>query len=225
MKGGERVDELSEISALVKEYISPETVWLVPCLYALGSIIKRSIRIDDTLIPGILCLVGVLLFSVLLGWLPSQGMYEYGVFTGVGDVLRHLALPAGGVCVSGLGELVKQTRSACLESLGEDYILTARAKGLGERAVMVRHAFRGALTPVLTTVLGHIPHIIGGSVVVEHVSAWPGMGSLLFWGIENRDYPVVMGVTVVIALAVLLPTLLLDLAYGLADPRVRYGRG
>ena len=159
------------------------------------------------------------------GWLPSQGMYEYGVFTGVGDVLRHLALPAGVVCVSGLGELVKQTRSACLESLGEDYILTARAKGLGERAVMVRHAFRGALTPVLTTVLGHIPHIIGGSVVVEQVFGWPGMGSLLFWGIENRDYPVVMGVTVVIALAVLLTNLLLDLAYGLADPRVRYGRG
>ena len=153
------------------------------------------------------------------------GMYEYGVFTGVGDVLRHLALPAGVVCVSGLGELVKQTRSACLESLGEDYILTARAKGLGERAVMVRHAFRGALTPVLTTVLGHIPHIIGGSVVVEQVFGWPGMGSLLFWGIENRDYPVVMGVTVVIALAVLLTNLLLDLAYGLADPRVRYGRG
>ena len=132
---------------------------------------------------------------------------------------------AGVVCVSGLGELVKQTRSACLESLGEDYILTARAKGLGERAVMVRHAFRGALTPVLTTVLGHIPHIIGGSVVVEQVFGWPGMGSLLFWGIENRDYPVVMGVTVVIALAVLLTNLLLDLAYGLADPRVRYGRG
>ena len=177
-------------------------------------------------VPGFfLCLVGVLLFSVLLGWLPSQGMYEYGVFTGVGDVLRHLALPAGVVCVSGLGELVKQTRSACLESLGEDYILTARAKGLGERAVMVRHAFRGALTPVLTTVLGHIPHIIGGSVVVEQVFGWPGMGRLLFWGIENRDYPVVMGVTVVIALAVLLTNLLLDLAYGLADPRVRYGRG
>ena len=177
-------------------------------------------------VPGFfLCLVGVLLFSVLLGWLPSQGMYEYGVFTGVGAVLRHLALPAGVVCVSGLGELVKQTRSACLESLGEDYILTARAKGLGERAVMVRHAFRGALTPVLTTVLGHIPHIIGGSVVVEQVFGWPGMGSLLFWGIENRDYPVVMGVTVVIALAVLLTNLLLDLAYGLADPRVRYGRG
>ncbi|MFQ7450944.1 MAG: ABC transporter permease [Flavonifractor plautii] len=83
----------------------------------------------------------------------------------------------------------------------------------------------GALTPVLTTVLGHIPHIIGGSVVVEQVFGWPGMGSLLFWGIENRDYPVVMGVTVVIALAVLLTNLLLDLAYGLADPRVRYGRG
>lgn len=90
---------------------------------------------------------------------------------------------------------------------------------------MVRHAFRGALIPVLTTVLTHIPHIIGGSVVVERVFGWPGMGSLLFSGILSRDYPVVMGVTVVIALAVLLTNLLLDVIYGLVDPRVRYAAG
>ena len=158
-------------------------------------------------VPGFfLCLVGILVFSVLLGWLPSQGMYEYGVFTGV-------------------GELVKQTRAACLEGLGEDYILTARAKGLGEGAVMVRHAFRGSLIPVLTTILSHIPHIIGGSVVVEQIFGWPGMGSLLFDGIDSRDNAVVMGVTVVIALTVLFTNLLLDLVYGLADPRVRYEKG
>lgn len=174
-------------------------------------------------VPGFfLCLVGVLVFSVALGWLPAQGMYEYGVFTGVGDLLRHLILPAGVVCVSGAGELVKQTRAACLETLGEDYILTARAKGLKEGAVMVRHAFRGSLIPVLTTILSHIPHIIGGSVVVEQIFGWPGMGSLLFDGIDNRDHAVVMGVTVVIALTVLLTNLLLDLVYGLVDPRVRY---
>ena len=177
-------------------------------------------------VPGFfLCLAGIYLFSVVLGWLPSHGMYAYGVFTGVGDVLRHLILPAGVVCVSGVGELVKQTRAACLETLGEDYIITARAKGLTEGAVMVRHAFRGSLIPVLTTILSHIPHIIGGSVVVEQVFGWPGMGSLLFTGISTRDYPVVMGVTVVIALAVLGTNLLLDLIYGLADPRVRYGKG
>ena len=177
-------------------------------------------------VPGFfLCLAGILVFSVGLGWLPAHGMYEYGVFTGVGDVLRHLVLPAGVVCISGAGELVKQTRAACLEALGEDYILTARAKGLKEGAVMVRHAFRGALLPVLTTVLSHIPHIIGGSVVVEQVFGWPGMGSLLFSGIDQRDQAVVMGVTVVTALTVLATNLLLDLLYGLADPRVRYEKG
>ena len=174
------------------------------------------------LLTGTGVLLAILLalpLGILAAWRPRSGWDR------AASALSLVSFPAGVVCVSGLGELVKQTRSACLESLGEDYILTARAKGLGERAVMVRHAFRGALTPVLTTVLGHIPHIIGGSVVVEQVFGWPGMGSLLFWGIENRDYPVVMGVTVVIALAVLLTNLLLDLAYGLADPRVRYGRG
>ena len=139
------------------------------------------------------------------------------LLTGTGVVLAvAIALP--------LGELVKQTRAACLEALGEDYIRTARAKGLTDGAVMVRHAFRGALIPVLTTILSHIPHILGGSVVVEQIFGWPGMGSLLFSGISGRDYTVVMGVTVVIALTVLLTNLLLDLVYGLADPRVRYGK-
>lgn len=177
-------------------------------------------------VPGFfLCLSGINLFAVTLGWLPSHGMYTAGTFTSLADLLRHLILPAGVVCLSSLGELVKQTRAACLEALGQDYIVTARAKGLTEGAVMVRHAFRGSLVPVLTTILSHIPHILGGSVVVEQIFGWPGMGSLLFSGISQRDYPVVMGVTVVIALAVLLTNLLLDLVYGLADPRVRYGKG
>ena len=176
-------------------------------------------------VPGfVLCLGGIALFAVTLGWLPTHGMYAAGTFTSLGDLLRHLVLPAGVVCLSSLGELVKQTRSACLESLGQDYILTARAKGLTDRAVMVRHAFRGSLVPVLTTILSHIPHILGGSVVVEQIFGWPGMGSLLFSAISQRDYPLVMGVTVVIALGVLLTNLLLDLVYGLADPRVRYGK-
>lgn len=177
-------------------------------------------------VPGFfLCLAGIAIFAVTLGWLPTHGMYTAGIFTSLPDLLRHLILPAGVVCVSSLGELVKQTRAACLEALGQDYIVTARAKGLTEGAVMVHHAFRGSLVPVLTTILSHIPHILGGSVVVEQIFGWPGMGSLLFSGISQRDYPVVMGVTVVVALAVLLTNLLLDLVYGLADPRVRYGKG
>ena len=177
-------------------------------------------------VPGFfLSLAGIAVFAVGLGWLPARGMYEYGTFTTLADLLRHLALPAGVVCISSAGELVKQTRAACLEALGQDYILTAQAKGLTEGAVMVRHALRGALVPVLTTILSHIPHILGGSVVVEQIFGWPGMGSLLFSAISQRDDPLVMGVTVVTALAVLGANLLLDLVYGLADPRVRYGKG
>ena len=177
-------------------------------------------------VPGFfLSLAGIAVFAVGLGWLPARGMYEYGTFTTLADLLRHLALPAGVVCISSAGELVKQTRAACLEALGQDYILTAQAKGLTEGAVMVRHALRGALVPVLTTILSHIPHILGGSVVVEQIFGWPGMGSLLFSAISQRDDMLVMGVTVVTALAVLGANLLLDLVYGLADPRVRYGKG
>ena len=177
-------------------------------------------------VPGFfLSLAGIAVFAVGLGWLPARGMYEYGTFTTLADLLRHLALPAGVVCISSAGELVKQTRAACLEALGQDYILTAQAKDLTEGAVMVRHALRGALVPVLTTILSHIPHILGGSVVVEQIFGWPGMGSLLFSAISQRDDMLVMGVTVVTALAVLGANLLLDLAYGLADPRVRYGKG
>ena len=104
-------------------------------------------------VPGFfLCLAGIALFAVTLGWLPARGMYTAGSFTSLADLLRHLILPAGVVCLSSLGELVKQTRAACLEALGQDYIVTARAKGLTEGAVMVRHAFRGSLVPVLTTI-------------------------------------------------------------------------
>lgn len=177
-------------------------------------------------VPGFfLALVLIYLFSVKLHWLPASHMYSGGAAGSLGDLLQHLLLPAAVIGVSNIGGILKQTRSACLEVLGEDYIMTARAKGLKERAVVMRHALRSALIPVLTTVLAHVPHIIGGSVVVERLFGWPGMGSLMFAAISGRDYSVIMGVTVVIALAVLGTNLLLDLLYGLVDPRVRYERG
>ena len=100
-----------------------------------------------------------------------------------------------------------------------------RSKGLGEGAVVWKHAFRNALIPVLTTVLNHIPHFIGGSMVVERVFGWPGMGSLLFTSVNSRDYTVIMGVTVVVALAVLGMSLLMDVVYRLVDPSVEWGGG
>ena len=181
--------------------------------------------VSGSAVPGFfLALVGIFLFSVQLGWLPSSGVYRTVGGGGPADLLRHLILPAGIIGVSNVGSILRQTQSACLEVMGEDYIMTARAKGLKEGAVVVRHALRSALIPVLTSVLTHIPHIIGGSVVVERIFGWPGMGSLMFSAVSGRDYNVVMGVTVVMALAVLLTSLLLDVVYGLVDPRVRYER-
>lgn len=175
-------------------------------------------------VPGFfLALAAIFLFSVKLGCLPSSGMYRAAGGGGAGDLLRHLILPAGIIGLSNVGGILRQTQSACLEVLGEDYIMTARAKGLREQVVLVRHALRSALIPVLTSILTHIPHIIGGSVVVERIFGWPGMGSLMFSAVSGRDFNVIMGVTVVMALAVLLTSLLLDVVYGLVDPRVRYG--
>lgn len=118
---------------------------------------------------------------------------------------------------------MRQTASACGEVLGEDYIRTARAKGLPEWAVVWKHGFRTALLPVVTTILNHIPHIIGGSLVVERIFGWPGMGSLLFTSVSSRDYTVIMGLTVVIALTVLATGILMDLVYRLVDPGVGWG--
>lgn len=169
--------------------------------------------------PGFfLCLVSIFFFSVTLNWFPAVGMYSATGGGSVGDLLHHLVLPAGVICLGSVGSLIRQTTSACCEVLGEDYIRTARAKGLSEASVLWKHAFRTALIPILTTILNHIPHIIGGSMVVERIFGWPGMGTLLFTSVNNRDYTVIMGITVVIALTVLLTGILMDIAYRLADP-------
>ena len=175
-------------------------------------------------VPGFfLCLGAICIFSVKLGWFPAAGMYASGSGGSLGDLLHHLFLPASVICISSLGSLIRQTASACGETLAEDYIRTARAKGLGEWAVVWKHAFRTALSPVLTTILNHIPHIIGGSMIVERIFGWPGMGSLLFTAVNSRDYPVIMGLTVTTALAVLAAGILMDIAYRLADPGVGWG--
>lgn len=172
--------------------------------------------------PGFfLALVLIYVFAVQLSWFPAAFTQSYGDGS-VGVLLHNLLLPALVVALSNVGELLKQTRSACLEVLHQDYIRTARAKGVKEHLVVVRHGLRTALIPILTTILGHIPHIIGGSVVVEQLFGWPGMGSLMFSAIGSRDDTVILGVTVVIGLAVLATGLLLDVVYGLVDPRVSY---
>ena len=172
-------------------------------------------------VPGFcLCLLGIYLFSVVLGILPAMGMGA-----GFWGTARHLILPASVICLGSMGNLLRQTKGSMLEVLGEDYIVAARARGLSDRRVLWRHGLRGAAIPVLTTVLNHIPHVIGGSMIVERIFGWPGLGDLLFFSVNNRDYMVIMGVTVLVALAVLLAHLLMDILYHFADPRLRWEGG
>ena len=135
----------------------------------------------------------------------------------------HYILPAFTLAAVSTAYTARIMRSQLLDVMNQDYIRTARAKGLPEWAVVWKHGFRTALLPVVTTILNHIPHIIGGSLVVERIFGWPGMGSLLFTSVSSRDYTVIMGLTVVIALTVLATGILMDLVYRLVDPGVGWG--
>ena len=163
-------------------------------------------------------------FCVKLPWpkLPTYGMYTDNNVHTLPDLLRHLILPATMIALQSVTSYIKQTRNALLEVVNEEYIKTARSKGISERSVVVRHAFRNALSPVITSVALSIPHMVAGSVVTEQIFSWPGMGSLMINAIVNHDYPVIMGVTVLIAIAVLAAGIIADILYAAADPRVSY---
>ncbi|ABQ26240.1 ABC transporter permease [Geotalea uraniireducens] len=175
-----------------------------------------------------LALLLMYLFGVKLGWLPISGLHSLGSegFTPVHrllDIGRHLFLPIAVATFGSLAGLSRYMRANMLEVLGQDYITTARAKGLAERAVIYRHALKNALLPVITLLGFSLPGLIGGSVIFETIFAIPGMGQLFYMGVMARDYPLVMGILVIGAFLTLVGNLLADLCYALADPRIRHG--
>ena len=137
-------------------------------------------------------------------------------------MLQHLLLPVSVMALTGLAALARYTRSSMLEVLHQDYIRTARAKGLKEREVIFKHAFKNALIPIITLLGLMLPELIGGSFIFETIFAYPGMGRLGFEAIMSRDYPVLMGIGTMVAFLTLLGNLLADMLYALADPRIRY---
>ncbi|AWR87497.1 nickel ABC transporter permease [Meiothermus taiwanensis] len=157
-------------------------------------------------------LMAILIFSVQLGWFPVAG-------TGT---LRHLILPAITLGIGTAAILARMTRSAMLEVLSQDYIRTARAKGVAGRVVIFKHALRNALIPVVTIAGLQFGGLLEGAVITETVFAWPGIGQLLVGSILARDYPVVQGAVLLIAVAFILINLIVDLLYGAIDPRIRY---
>jgi len=173
-------------------------------------------------------LVAIIIFSVQLGWLPITGMSTFGLqdptwWTLFIDRLRHLVIPAG--IVLGLGftaGLIRYVRGNMLEIIRQDYIRTAQAKGVRQRVVIWKHALRNALLPVVTILGLWFPFLLGGAVIAETISAWPGMGRLFVAAVFARDFPLVMGINMLVAVLVVAGNLLADIAYALLDPRIGY---
>ena len=188
-----------------------------------------------------MAIVLIIIFAVKLGWLPVGGQLDPGtdyktithfmlldaILTGnwslLGIALRHLALPALAIGLTSAGFVARLTRSAMLEVLRADYVRTARAKGLIERKVVINHALRNAILPVLTLQGLQFGSLLGGAVITELVFSWPGMGRLLLDGVTQRDYPVVQAAVIFIAFIYVLANLFVDLLYHLVDPRLRAG--
>ena len=176
-----------------------------------------------------LALLLMILFGVQLGWLPISGLrslnWEYLSFwEQQADFLGHLVLPITVATFGGLAGFSRYMRQSMLEVIRQDYIQSARAKGLAERVVVGKHALRNALLPIVTILGLSLPTLIGGSVIVESVFAIPGMGQLMVQAAFERDYPVLMGNLVIVSTLTLMANLMADLTYSLVDPRIRVGR-
>jgi peptide/nickel transport system permease protein len=173
-----------------------------------------------------IALSGIYIFSVLfrqwgLPYLPANGMFDPQVGKTVPQVAWHLILPAGSIAFLSIASYNRYTRSSMLEVINQDYMRTAKAKGLTGRYLLVTHAFKNAALPIVTLLGIEIPLLLAGAVVTERIFAWPGMGRLFLDHLQRADGPVVMGIVIIVAVAVIVFQILADLAYAALDPRIR----
>jgi len=162
-----------------------------------------------------------ILFAVKLGWLPSANMRSADG-GGALDLIRHLILPAFTIAIGSIASWSRYVRSSTLEVLHQDYVRTARAKGIRERRVLRGHVLRNALIPFVTVISIDIPLYLTGAVLTETVFSWPGMGRLFYDSLTKRDYPVLMGILLLGALLIVIGNLVADILYGILDPRIKY---
>jgi peptide/nickel transport system permease protein len=167
-------------------------------------------------------LLMILTFAVTLGWLPTSGIATIGAEFDLIDRLRHLVMPAAVLALVSAAGYTRYIRGAMLEVIHQDYIRTARAKGLRERLIIARHAFKNAALPFVTLIALDLPDLFTGAVVTETIFAWPGMGRLYLESLSRLDYSVLMAILTVSALLLILSNLLADLLYAYLDPRIRY---
>jgi peptide/nickel transport system permease protein len=207
-------------------------VFSIPVGLFLGivSAIKQNTWIDKVcmIIPlaGIslpifwLGLLLILFFSQMLGVLPATGMYSASSGGGIADLFSHLILPSVALALVPASVIARMTRSSMLEVVKQDYIRTARSKGASDIRVTIIHTFRNALIPVVTVLGIQIGYVIGGAVVVETIFSWPGVGQLLLQAVLTRDFPLVVGGTIILSTIFVFSNLLVDLLYGLIDPKI-----
>jgi peptide/nickel transport system permease protein len=174
-----------------------------------------------------LALMLIMVFSVNLGWLPTSQTrsMDYDQFSFIGKALDrawHLVLPVLVMGVAGAAGTARYMRSRLLEVLNEEYVVAARARGFRERTVIVKHALRNAMIPIITIYGMSLPFLLGGATVIETVFAWPGMGRLTVNAVAGRDYPIIMATTMIAAILTVLGNLLADVSYAAVDPRVSY---
>jgi len=232
------------VSSLIVERL-PATLLLIfsaMCISVVSGVFlgvtasEKPYSLRDNLATGI-ALLGVstptfwlgqmllIILAVYTGLFPASGLMtlrtELRGLDRVLDILHHLVLPAVTLAAFHLAFITRLTRASMLEVLGQDFIITARSKGLDERAVTYRHGLRNALLPVTTYVGLSLGLLFAGAILTESVFAWPGMGTLLFDSLRLRDYPVLMGVFIFVSIMVIISNLIVDILYGVLDPRIR----
>lgn len=168
-------------------------------------------------------LMGIFIFAVQLNWLPVFGMRTPGSGNGITwDLISHMILPVSALALPHVASYMRYARGAVLDAKSADHVRTARAKGLADQKVFSGHVLRNAMIPMITIFTLSIPGLIGGSFVIESIFSWPGIGLMGYEALQNRDYPLQLGVTFMLAILVLLANLLSDILYGIVDPRIRY---
>jgi peptide/nickel transport system permease protein len=214
---------LMGVSLLVSLLLAiPAGIYSAIHQYSKGDYAVVTLSFLGSSVPGFfLSLILVYIFTIRLGWLPSSGMTTLGADSGAWDVAQHMVMPVVVLAFSMAGSNIRYIRSAVLEILQQDYLRTAQAKGIGRRRVIYRHAMRNALVPIITVIGMEIPVLFGGSIIIEQVFSWPGLGLMTMSAISNRDYPVIMGVCLLSAIVVLVANLITDILYALADPTIQ----
>lgn len=238
---GYSFSSFAPVSQLIGERIGPTLLLasaslLVGILIAIPvgviSAVHQNSRLDymmtglsflGTSIPPFFLGLGLIyVMGIELGWLPTGGMTTLGGTGGIGDIILHMILPVTVLGVTIAGKKVRYVRASMLDVLQQDYLRTARAKGLSEFMVTNKHALRNALIPIITVVGAEIPLLLGGSIIMEQVFQWPGIGQLTMEAILSRDYPTLMGLNLIAACIVLSMNLVTDILYATVDPRISY---